>query len=240
VGPAGHPPTLAVRDDRLLPRLDSWLAGLFVPRRVEDIARQVVQSDTGSHREDRATGGGRAILSDCQAKLDRYMKALEAGIEPDRVVARTAELQRERAAAEAALINVPPPPAPLDIDDVIRTLSSLHRVPSLLGKVDRGAGRALPDARPVPRIPPIRGTRRGEAQGQVGRGPGACRRSVATEVHAPSGPARSRCLRRGVPPVKTPFSLIQTQSVNGISGSPVIACRDSSFSARSAPRVLVR
>ena len=38
-------PTLAVREDRLLPHLDAWLAGLFAPGRVEDIAREVVQAD---------------------------------------------------------------------------------------------------------------------------------------------------------------------------------------------------
>jgi hypothetical protein len=54
--------------------------------------------------------GPRAILSECQHKLDRYLKALEAGMEPDLVVARTAELQRKRAAAEAVLIKAPPSP----------------------------------------------------------------------------------------------------------------------------------
>jgi site-specific DNA recombinase len=30
-GPTGHPASLAVREDRLLPHLDSWLVGLFAP-----------------------------------------------------------------------------------------------------------------------------------------------------------------------------------------------------------------
>ena len=57
-------------------------------------------------------------------------------MEPALVVARTAELQRERAAAEAVLAKAPPPPSPLTLDEVVYTLSGLHDVPSLLAEVD--------------------------------------------------------------------------------------------------------
>jgi site-specific DNA recombinase len=50
VGPAGHPLTLAVREDRLLPHLDAWLSGLFAPERVEAVAREVAHADAESRR----------------------------------------------------------------------------------------------------------------------------------------------------------------------------------------------
>jgi site-specific DNA recombinase len=70
VGPAGHPPTLAVREDRLLPHLDAWLAELFAPERVEDMARQVVEADSATHREDPAITRARATIADCRRKLE--------------------------------------------------------------------------------------------------------------------------------------------------------------------------
>jgi hypothetical protein len=54
VGPAGHPPSLAVREDRVLGHLDRWLAELFSPERVEEIARQVAEADASGHGEDPA------------------------------------------------------------------------------------------------------------------------------------------------------------------------------------------
>ena len=92
MGPAGHPPTLAVREDRLLPHLDAWLPGLLAPGRVEDIAREVVQADALSHREDPAVTRARVTLAGCQRKLNRYLNALEAGMKPALVVARPPEL----------------------------------------------------------------------------------------------------------------------------------------------------
>jgi hypothetical protein len=70
----------------------------------------VVESDAESQREDPAVTRARATLSDCQRKLDRYLKALEAGMEPALVVARTADLERQRATAQAVFVNAPPPP----------------------------------------------------------------------------------------------------------------------------------
>lgn len=136
VGPAGHPPTLAVREDRLLPHLDAWLSGLFAAERVEAIAREVAQADAESHREDPAVTRARATLADCQRKLDRYLKALEAGMDPELVVARTAGLERDRAAAEALLANAPAVPSPLTVEEVADTLNSLCDVPSLLADAD--------------------------------------------------------------------------------------------------------
>jgi hypothetical protein len=136
VGPVGHPPTFAVREDRLLPHLDAWLCELFVPDHVEDIAREVVQADADSHREDPDVIRARASLAEAQRKLDHYLNALEAGMRPDLLLTRMAELERQRAAAEAVLATAPLPPPSLTVEEIMETLSSLRDVPSVLAVAD--------------------------------------------------------------------------------------------------------
>jgi hypothetical protein len=103
---------------------------------VHDIARLIAAADAESHREDPAVTRARAALSDCQRKLDRYLNALEAGMDPALVAARTSELQRQRAAAQAVLASAPPAPPALSFQDVTRTLAELHQIPSLLAYAD--------------------------------------------------------------------------------------------------------
>jgi site-specific DNA recombinase len=154
-GPTGHPASLAVREDRLLPHLDSWLVGLFAPDRVEEVARLVVEADAATTREDPVLTRARETLADCHRKLDRYLSALEAGLDPALVAARTVELQRRRDAAESVLASAPPAPPPLCLDEVTETLRALNRVPSLLAAtVPQEPDGTLPGARCRPRVPP--------------------------------------------------------------------------------------
>jgi hypothetical protein len=57
-------------------------------------------------------------------------------MDPALVVARTAELERQRVAAQAVLANAPPPPSLLGVEEVVQTLTGLHRFPALLAKAD--------------------------------------------------------------------------------------------------------
>jgi hypothetical protein len=75
-------------------------------------------------------------MIDCEHKLDRHISALEAGMDPSLLVARTAEVQRQLAMAQAVVAHAPPAPLPLTIEQVAETLASLHRVPSLLDRAD--------------------------------------------------------------------------------------------------------
>ena len=40
-----YPPSLSVREDRLLPHVDAWLSRMFAPERIEATAREVVKAD---------------------------------------------------------------------------------------------------------------------------------------------------------------------------------------------------
>jgi len=81
-----HPPSLSVREDRLLPHIDSWLGKMFAPERIAATAREVVQADAEGHREDPAVVRARAALMECERKLAKHLDGLEAGI-PAEVIA---------------------------------------------------------------------------------------------------------------------------------------------------------
>ena len=76
----GHPQSVAVREDRLLPHVDQWLRGLFAPDCVEATAAQVVEADTDGHREEAATARARLTLVECERKLAKHLDGLEPGI----------------------------------------------------------------------------------------------------------------------------------------------------------------
>jgi site-specific DNA recombinase len=138
----GHPPSLAVREDRLLPHIDTWLCELFAPEKIRATAAEVVQADAESNREDAAVAHARLALAECDRKLAKYLDGLEAGIPAEVIASRIAAVQREKAAAEAVLATASAPPEPLTISQVTNTLSALHNLPDLLGQaehVDRAA-----------------------------------------------------------------------------------------------------
>ena len=138
-----HPPSLSVREDRLLPHVDAWLADLFAPHRVKATAALVVQADAEGHREDPAIARARTALVECERKLAKHLDGLEAGIPADVIASRIAAAQREKAAAEAVLALAPPAPDALSEDQVVDALSALHTVPDLLASIDQADRAAL-------------------------------------------------------------------------------------------------
>ncbi|HTX01240.1 MAG TPA: recombinase family protein [Acidimicrobiales bacterium] len=138
-----HPPCLSVREDRLLPHVDAWLATLFAPQNIEAHAKAIVEADSDSHREDPDLTRARATLAECERKLAKHLDGLEAGIPADVIAQRVAAVQREKAAAETVLALAPPPPEPLTLDDVVVTLKALGNVPELLDSIDQSDRAAL-------------------------------------------------------------------------------------------------
>jgi site-specific DNA recombinase len=139
----GHPQSLAVREDRLLPHIDAWLCGLFAPERIEATATQVVEADAEGHREDRAVVRARATLVECERKQAKHLDGLEAGVPADVIASRIAANQREKAAAEAVLATTPPRPEPLTFVQVVQTLSALHNLPEVLETIEQADRAAL-------------------------------------------------------------------------------------------------
>jgi site-specific DNA recombinase len=138
-----HPRSLSVREDRLLPHVDTWLAQMFAPDRIEATAREIVKADTESHREDPAVTRARVTLADCERKLAKHLDGLEAGIPAEIIAGRIAAAQREKQLAEAVLATAPPPPQPLTVDEVVETLTALHMSPEALADIDQSDRVAL-------------------------------------------------------------------------------------------------
>ena len=122
-----HPPSLAVREDRLLPHVDAWLTELFAPERIAATAMEIVDADKERHSEDPAVLRARRAVTECERKLARYIDGLEAGISAAVIAARVEATQREKETAERLLATAPPALQPLTLDEVVETLTALAR-----------------------------------------------------------------------------------------------------------------
>ncbi|MGH9107268.1 MAG: zinc ribbon domain-containing protein [Acidimicrobiales bacterium] len=132
-----HPPSLSVREDRLLSHVDGWLSEIYAPERIAATAREVVEADASANREDPAITRARATMIECERKLAKHLDGLEAGIPADIIASRIAAAQREKAAAEAVLALAPPAPKPLTFDEVVEALTMLRNLPELLEVIEQ-------------------------------------------------------------------------------------------------------
>jgi hypothetical protein len=139
----GHPPSLSVREDRLLPHIDAWLAQVFAPDQIAMTAQRVVDADAEANREDPSIERARAAVADCDRRISKYLDGLEAGIPADVIASRTAAAQREKAAAKVVISTAPPAPEPLIFGEVVETLTMLRSMPELLGNIDQAERAAL-------------------------------------------------------------------------------------------------
>jgi site-specific DNA recombinase len=98
-----HPKSVYLREDAILPKLDAWLTGLFDEAHLDSSCEALAmagQVDDGA--EARAEAARRAI-ADCDDRLAKYRKALDAGADAVVVASWMAEVHGERLRAEAAL-----------------------------------------------------------------------------------------------------------------------------------------
>ncbi len=100
-----HPRSVYVREELIVPHLDRWLARAFTPPRlpVTIAALTAAQDDDTDIGRDADLAQARKAVADCDAKLERYRLALEAGTDPALVARWTAKANTERAAAQARL-----------------------------------------------------------------------------------------------------------------------------------------
>lgn len=81
--PTGHPPSLAIREDRILAALDRSLVGLFAPDRVAEVARAVIDADQQANAEYPDVAQARRTMATDRRKIERHLAALEARPRPD-------------------------------------------------------------------------------------------------------------------------------------------------------------
>ncbi|MFD4407710.1 recombinase family protein [Nocardia sp. NPDC058499] len=101
-----HPRTVNLREDLVTDRIDGWLAGLFGrEQRARTIATVLAaqnDDDTDIQRQSL-----RQRVLDAESRLARHLTAIEAGVDPQALVAAMNAAQAEKAAAEAELNQLP-------------------------------------------------------------------------------------------------------------------------------------
>ncbi|MGH9107432.1 MAG: hypothetical protein ACRDZX_16720, partial [Acidimicrobiales bacterium] len=95
-----HPPSLSVREDRLLAHIGTWLSQVFAPDRIVATARQVVDTDAVANRKDPAVTRARSVIADCGRRTSKYLAVSKPGPQRAFTASRTAAAQRAKAAAE--------------------------------------------------------------------------------------------------------------------------------------------
>ncbi|MHB8294837.1 MAG: recombinase family protein [Acidimicrobiales bacterium] len=125
-----HPRSLFVAEDRIVPALDDWLATLTSQSIDETVAAMLAQAgaDDGEPPEVRRA---RMIAEEARTKLDRYMDAIEKGMDPTLYVERSRVAQQELAAAKAVIEGHTATAGPILGEREIRDL--LERVGSIVG-----------------------------------------------------------------------------------------------------------
>jgi site-specific DNA recombinase len=99
-----HPDNVYVKEEDLLPVIDQWLVKLFAPHRIGATIRTMADNAAAITAPAPATApdaGTAEAVAACDAKLDTYRAALEAGADPVTVSGWIAEIKAERAAALA-------------------------------------------------------------------------------------------------------------------------------------------
>src|SRR6266496_1389182 len=100
-----HPRSIYVREELIVPALARWLARAFSPSRLPDTIHALTAAQDGDidsrHAADLAQA--RQIIAACDAKLERYRAALEAGTDPALVLKNATS----KASAQAFVTYVP-------------------------------------------------------------------------------------------------------------------------------------
>jgi site-specific DNA recombinase len=92
-----HPAAVYVREDRIVPSLDRWLATAFTADNVEQTLDRLADNQIIDHQE---PADAQAIAA-CDRKLAGYRAALDAGADPAVVGEWIAQVQAERSLAQA-------------------------------------------------------------------------------------------------------------------------------------------
>jgi len=100
---AQHPKAVYVREARIVPPLDDWIAGVFEPNRLEGTCRALAEAQEPPAGDDDRMTAARQALADCDARLARYREALETGVDATVVGQWIREVQAERRRAEEEL-----------------------------------------------------------------------------------------------------------------------------------------
>jgi site-specific DNA recombinase len=137
-----HPPTLAIREERIVEVIDAWLANITDPENQSDTVAKIVENDqTNVDREPAAVTRARREVLRLTTELDRLLAAIRAGLDPVLAAGETRIVQAELADAEATVRAwdgaTPDRAAPLTAEQVNAVLTETGGLVGLLRDADR-------------------------------------------------------------------------------------------------------
>jgi site-specific DNA recombinase len=136
-----HPLNVYLREDRVLPRLDSWLGSLFAPEH-RDATIDAMAEHQANPTEDARLDAARLQISDCDQRLAKYRAALEAGVEPALVAQWTSEVNAQRAQAVAQLQTAPAEQT-LSRAEIVEIVDALRQIHAALQRADSASKAAV-------------------------------------------------------------------------------------------------
>lgn len=101
-----HPPTIYLREDVIVSRLDAWLAKAFAPHRLTDTVAAMADASAQDDETEIIVAGLRKQLADCERKLKQYRTLLDEGADVTTVAGWMREVETERIGVQAKLRSV--------------------------------------------------------------------------------------------------------------------------------------
>ena len=125
-----HPRNVYVREDAIIPPLDQWLATAFDPIG----RRRTIEAMAEASDDAPDTSAARLAVQACDAKLNQYRAALDAGADPVLVASWIRQTQQERDHAARTLqpSRTAPQSRPMTIREVTDLVNSLGNLIDVL------------------------------------------------------------------------------------------------------------
>ncbi|WP_328372590.1 recombinase family protein [Micromonospora zamorensis] len=131
-----HPSNVYLREDALTDPIDTWLAAAFAPHHIESTITAMTEAQPLDHPPAAGTAA-QTIITECDAKLERYRAALDAGADPAVVTGWIAQTQAERARAEASLrANTDTAPRRMSRAEITTLVNALGDITAVLRDAD--------------------------------------------------------------------------------------------------------
>jgi site-specific DNA recombinase len=133
-----HPLNVYIREDRVVPRLDKWLASLFEPEHIERTLDTLVAAQRPASGEEVAVAAARREIAEADRKLARHRAALEAGADPAVVAGWIKDVQSAKAEAESRLrLTGPSRTSRLGRDELAMMIGAMGEMVKVLDEADR-------------------------------------------------------------------------------------------------------
>jgi hypothetical protein len=130
-----HPKAVYVKGSAIVPKLDEWLAELLDPANIEQACDALVMAGGANDVDHARIEAANRKIADCDERLGKYRKAIDAGADPVVVAGWMAEVQGERLKAERE-IGLAQPSGQLTKSQVRALVSSLKDIVSVLADAD--------------------------------------------------------------------------------------------------------